>query len=363
MAKKLIVFCDGTWNTPDETGPNGKSCPTNVSKLFRSTCATDSSGNPQVVHYVQGVGTHPDDKIRGGVFGMGISKNIIDGYQFICSNYQPGDEIVLFGFSRGAYTARSLAGLIYNMGILKREYFDQIKNAYKRYRDHTDDWHPSRTKDNLATAFRAKYTHGDEKIHFLGVWDTVGALGAPYGLIIGFLINLIFKSRFHDIKLTPIIQNGYHALARHEKRWPFRPSLWKLHKDQNPKKFEEKWFDGVHSDVGGGYVNSGLSDSALEWMAAKAAKHGMMINLASLIPPVVPKAIPPHDSQKSYYRVPTCLMVKWPAMLFVDWPGKVFKNWPNCFYAALNRYNIIAEPDIGAKIARIDPRKGDYQRR
>lgn len=362
MAKKLIVFCDGTWNKPDETDPSGKPCPTNVSKLFRATCATDLSGNPQVVHYVQGVGTHPDDKIRGGAFGKGISKNIIDGYQFICSNYTPGDEIFLFGFSRGAYTARSLAGLIYNMGILKREHFNQMTKAYSGYQDRSDDWHPSRTKNNQAKKFRDDYSYGKEEIRFLGVWDTVGALGAPYGLILGFLFNLLFKCRFHDTELTPIIKSGYHALAKDEKRWPFRPSLWNLSSAHNPANFEQKWFDGVHSDVGGGYANSGLADFALVWMAQMAAKHGMKIDLTTLNPPVVPTRHPPHDSQAGYYRWATRLIVKWPAMIFVDWPGKIFKRWPTCFYDALNRYKIIAEPDIGQKIARIDPRNGSYHR-
>ena len=118
--KILIVFFDGTWNTPDEKDENKQSCPTNVSKLFRATCPTNKNGTPQIIHYVQGVGSHSNDKIRGGAFGWGISKNIIDGYEFICSNYVPGDKVFLFGFSRGAYTARSLAGLIYNMGHIKK---------------------------------------------------------------------------------------------------------------------------------------------------------------------------------------------------------------------------------------------------
>jgi uncharacterized protein (DUF2235 family) len=175
--KKLIVFCDGTWNKPYEADDNGKSCPTNVSKLFRATCPTDKDGDQQITHYIQGIGTRKDEKIRGGGFGMGISNNIIDGYQFICSNYVPDDDIFLFGFSRGAYTARSLAGLIYNMCILKRQYFNQISKAYEKYCDRSDDWHPSREKNNAVKKFRDDCTHGDEKIHFLGVWDTVGALG------------------------------------------------------------------------------------------------------------------------------------------------------------------------------------------
>ncbi|MGR8930562.1 MAG: DUF2235 domain-containing protein [Gammaproteobacteria bacterium] len=369
MAKKLIVFCDGTWNTPDEKDKAGKACPTNVSKLFRATCETDYEGNSQITHYVQGVGSHPDDKIRGGVFGMGISKNILDGYQFICSNYFPGDQVYIFGFSRGAYTARSLAGLIYNMGILKREHFDQTVNAYNGYRNRADEWHPTRVasagglKGSKAQQFRKAYSWQNEKIHFLGVWDTVGALGAPYGLILGWLFNRIFKCRFHDTQLTPIIDNGYHAVSKDEKRWPFRPSLWDLSETHDPANFDQRWFDGVHSDIGGGYADAGLSDYTLEWMADKAKSCGMKIDLDVLDPKVSPQKINPHNSQAFYYQWSALLIVKWPAIVFVDLPGKIFKQWPKCFYDALNRYRIIAEPGIGEKIARIDSRSGNYNRK
>jgi uncharacterized protein (DUF2235 family) len=368
--KKLIVFCDGTWNKPDETDHDGKSCPTNVSKLFRATCSADEDGIPQITHYIKGIGIRKDEKLRGGGFGMGISKNIIDSYQFICSNYVPGDQIFLFGFSRGAYTARSLAGLIYNMGILKRQYFNQINKAYEKYRDRSDAWHPSREKDNAAKEFRDAYTHGEERIHFLGVWDTVGALGAPYGMFMGWLIDKIFKCRFHNAKLTPIIENGYHALAKDEKRWPFRPTLWELTDGHDPAHFEQKWFDGVHCDVGGGYPDSELSDVALEWMAEKAIEHGLNVELSTLTPPPVflkdkalenPLEYYMHDSQTPYYRGATNLLVKWPATVFVDWPGKVFKSWPDTYYQALNRYGVIVEPDIAQRIANLDYR-GNYHR-
>lgn len=368
--KTLIVFCDGTWNKPDEADKERKACPTNVSKLFRATCSTDKEGNQQITHYIQGLGTRKDEKLRGGGFGMGISKNIIEGYQFICSNYVPGDHIFLFGFSRGAYTARSLAGLIYNMGILKRQHFNQINKAYEKYRDRSDAWHPNPAKGDKAKKFRDTYTYGGEKIHFLGVWDTVGALGAPYGMFMGWLVDKIFKCRFHDAKLTPIIENGYHALAKDEKRWPFRPTLWELTKAHDPDHFEQKWFDGVHCDVGGGYPDCELSDVALEWMTEKAIEHGLNVELSTLTPPPAflkdealekPLEYYMHDSQKFYYRWTTNLIVKWPATVLVDWPGKIFKSWPDTYYQALNRYGITAEPDIAQRIANIN-RHGDYNR-
>ncbi|MBI3798630.1 MAG: DUF2235 domain-containing protein, partial [Deltaproteobacteria bacterium] len=119
--KKLVVFFDGTWNSADQHTKNGQPCPTSIAKLFEATLPDDGQSNPQIVHYVQGVGTRRLERFSGGGFGYGISDNIKEGYRFLVSNYRQGDEIYLFGFSRGAYTARSLAGLIRNLGILKRE--------------------------------------------------------------------------------------------------------------------------------------------------------------------------------------------------------------------------------------------------
>ena len=113
MPKKLIIFCDGTWNEPTKNG-------TNVLRMLQATEFKDTKGDPQLVHYIAGVGTRKDEKFSGGTFGLGISNNIIDAYSFIVSNYEEGDEIFLFGFSRGAFTARSIAGLIHNLGVLHR---------------------------------------------------------------------------------------------------------------------------------------------------------------------------------------------------------------------------------------------------
>jgi len=257
--------------------------------------------------------------------------------------------------------------MIYNIGILKREHFNLKTTAFKHYRDRSDAWKPN---SKAAIDFRAQYTHNNKlEIHFLGVWDTLGALGAPYGMIMGYLTNLIFHNRYHDTVLTPIIKHGYHAVSKDEKRWPFRPTLFefsdKLEELDIKNNFEEKWFDGVHADVGGGYENAGLSDSALEWMAEKAKACDMNINLELLDPKLNPaEVIPSHNSQALYYRLSAMTLVKWPALLFVEWPGKIpfLKDWPDQFYAWLNDKKIIAEKDIREKIARIDPKTGNYQR-
>ncbi|MCI0735412.1 MAG: DUF2235 domain-containing protein, partial [Beijerinckiaceae bacterium] len=167
MRKKLVIYCDGTWNKPTKYS-------TNVLRMLQATEPKDPNGDPQLVHYIAGVGTTRGQKFKGGAFGYGISENIKNAYSFIICNYEPGDEIFLFGFSRGAFTARSIAGLVRNFGVLKRQHLPCAGLAYDHYRDKADDeWHPngSKTKE-----FRKKYCVDEETtIKFLGVWDTVGA--------------------------------------------------------------------------------------------------------------------------------------------------------------------------------------------
>jgi len=326
--KNIVVFCDGTWNSSDQksTGIPPRNIPTNVAKLFESVCTHDAFENPQIVHYIRGVGTRWDERIRGGGFGYGISDNIKEGYQFICSNYEAGDRIFLFGFSRGAYTARSIAGFIHNLGILKRANFYKLNEAYEYYRDKTDDWKPDSVK---AKNFQRDFGWWPGKdIHFVGVWDTVGALGAPYGIVISWLIDKIFKCSFHDVKLSSSIKNAYHAVASDELRWPFRPSLWELsasHEKIAPDgslSFEQCRFAGVHSDVGGGYPETGLSDIALEWMADKAQKRGLCLDLTYIDDPQV-KPDPKdkmHNSQTWVYRFATLVFVKIPSILRIPLP-------------------------------------------
>lgn len=322
MPKNIAVFCDGTWNRADQT-TNGRPCPTNVLRLFESTRLEDKKQNPQLVHYIAGIGTRRSERITGGGFGFGISDNIKNGYQFIVSNYDKGDRIFLFGFSRGAYTARSIAGLIHNVGILNRNELHRANEAYRNYKDRSAEWHP----DSAASQdFRRQYTHRDEKIAFLGVWDTVGALGAPYGRVVGWVLGQLFKFGFHDVKLSSTVESAYHALAIDEKRWPFRPTLWELsdsHKAKNtaasPQEpyYEEKWFHGVHSNVGGGYPDTGLSDISLEWMAERAIRHGLNIDLDLIAsPPFRPSpGTEPDVSQTLGYQIMTALLVKLPSLV------------------------------------------------
>lgn len=327
--KKLAVFFDGTWNRADQKSSEGKACPTNITKLFEATLPADEEGNPQIVHYVRGVGTRWSERLRGGGFGYGISNNIKEGYRFLVSNYESGDAVYIFGFSRGAYTARSLAGMIRNVGILKREKLHRLNEAYRHYRDKSPQWHPDA---DASIDFRQEYTWKNEEIHFLGVFDTVGALGAPFGIIIGWIIDKIFRCSFHDTQLSSIVKNAYHCLAVDEKRLPFMPTLMSPNKNHNTSEnYAQEWFPGVHSNVGGGYAKTGLSDLALKWMADHARRHSLNINVENA---TIPSPFQPdvteiqEESQTVMYRIATILFVKLPSCIgFV--PQKYKTALPN----------------------------------
>ncbi|MBI3799841.1 MAG: DUF2235 domain-containing protein, partial [Deltaproteobacteria bacterium] len=184
----------------------------------------------------------------------------------------------------------------------------------RRYKDKTNDWHPKGPK---ALAFRQQNTWGNETIRFLGVFDTVGALGAPFGIVLSWIVDKIFGCSFHDTQLSSIIQSAYHALAIDERRLPFCPTFMQPNTRHDSSNFEEKWFPGVHSDVGGGYSSTGLSDLVLDWMAKQATHHGLNLNLQRITnPPFEPNVKePPHNSQTVWYQLPSVLLVKLPGCI------------------------------------------------
>lgn len=271
MPKKLIVCADGTWNKV-EKAQSGKHLSTNVAKLAAALLPIDIHGTAQLLCYLEGVGTHRGEWIRGGMFGLGISHNIRSAYEFLVRSYEPGDEIWIFGFSRGAFTARSLAGMIRNAGLLKRAYIGQVDDAMALYRDRYDDTAPDAPR---ARIFRNTYSY-EPDIKFIGVWDTVGALGVP-GVHLWLARLLRIDWQFHDTALSRSVQNAYHALAIHEKRSDFEPTLWQKQDKEETKDqvLEQVWFSGVHSDVGGGYLEEQLSDLAILWMIEKAKSCGL----------------------------------------------------------------------------------------
>jgi len=162
--KNIIICSDGTWQSPESDTS------THVLRLAEGIAPEDAAGNKQVVFYDWGVGSE-GDKFSGGITGKGIDKNIQDCYRFVVHNYEPGDALYLFGFSRGAYTVRSLAGLIRNCGILRREHAEKVGHAYALYRNRGPASAPGRQK---AETFRRNYAVADvSRIHFIGVFDTV----------------------------------------------------------------------------------------------------------------------------------------------------------------------------------------------
>jgi uncharacterized protein (DUF2235 family) len=211
--------------------------------------------------YLEGVGTHPEERIGGGAFGVGLSRNILQAYQFLVDSYESGDSVHLFGFSRGAYTVRSLAGLIGNSGLLRRNAKASVGDAFALYRDRAKSSSPNSVR---ARVFRQMHSH-EIDIQFIGVWDTVGTMGVPL-LSYKLWQALGYSWEFHDVNLGPHIRHAFQALAIHEQRSKFRPAVWEKPTARTDQTLQQVWFSGAHADVGGGYRDSGLSDLSLAWM-------------------------------------------------------------------------------------------------
>ncbi len=278
QVKNIILCSDGTGNR------RGKGQGTNVWRLFNAVDLNshkDADNNPrQITYYDDGVGN--DDgklfKIFGGAFGYGLSRNIRDLYQFLASNYSPGDRIFLFGFSRGAFTVRSLAGMITRCGIVKSENYASA-NAFSKAVEEAFILYKAARKDEAAKKFKAENSYGNEKITCIGVWDTVDAIGVPFDNLRGW-INKFANNSFHGYDLSPNIEYGYHALAIDDQRKTFCPVMWdeKLSiKNGRPKDtIEQVWFAGAHSNVGGGYPKQGMAQVTLDWMMRRVAQHGLI---------------------------------------------------------------------------------------
>jgi uncharacterized protein (DUF2235 family) len=271
--KRIITCSDGTWDKPDQKN-KGVVSPSNVWKLKTLIAPKDHNGTEQVLLYEEGVGIDWNDKISGGLFGMGINRNIIQAYQFIANHYDPGDEICLFGFSRGAYTARSVAGFIRNSGLLRKEYLDaKLEEAFLFYKRRDDKSKPNSVE---ALEFKKKYCYEHMRIKIIGVWDTVGELGIPLEMF-DEINRDVLDCRFHDVELSSYVDYAFHAVAIDEHRKPFTPALWiqqQKGKDEG-QIMEQMWFSGVHGDVGGGYKEHELSDCALQWIIDKAKGVGL----------------------------------------------------------------------------------------
>jgi uncharacterized protein (DUF2235 family) len=297
MPKNIIICSDGTGNTAI------KDRGTNVFKMFE---AIDLNGHrinpyldPQVAFYDDGVGTETflPLKLLGGAFGFGLAKNVRNLYMDLVRVYDPGDadtpadRIYLFGFSRGAFTVRTLAGLIAKCGVLDRDKLpttddlhSAVRKAYSTYRRSYRTWLGSvlnkilvasrlrrRDDDAMAEFKQAHSLPGDVRIHFIGVWDTVDAVGGPFHT--SDVINAVFhRFKFPDRILSDKIDQAVHAVSIDEARAAFGPVLWEA-----KPNVEQVWFAGVHSNVGGGYPKQGMSLVALDWMMQKAQQNGLRI--------------------------------------------------------------------------------------
>lgn len=277
---------------------NGVPCPTNVVKLALQVASAD--GNiAQLVYYDQGVGTgNTLDRLTGGAFGRGLDDNLHAAYLFLMLNYEVGDEIYLFGFSRGAFTVRSLAGMIRKCGILSRRSANHYGAVKSLYRD------PHNPDDEGPARFRREHSVARDQripIRMIGVWDTVGALGIPMR---GLRSLTARQYRFHDVELSGTVERAYQALAIDERRGPFEAARW-AYKPKPAQVVEQTWFCGVHSDIGGGYPESGLSDIALEWMCDKARESGLRLepDAANAFEPTPDYRGQLHNSKKGLYRL------------------------------------------------------------
>lgn len=325
---KNIVFCaDGTWNNPNEDeNADHTPDPTNVYKLFMALdgvispdsllqadeqekeLATEGETH-QIAKYLHGVGDsrNPIFKLMGGAFGSGLISRIVRGYTFLSRNYAPGANIIIVGFSRGAYTARALAGLIVSQGLLAPHLTKEKELAYRsgaeawyRYRRSTESRphllaHIAEIAADLpAFLSQSSLKETDlipiDRIAAVAVWDTVGAMGVP-----------IYKSKdkrvdafqLADSKLSEKVTHGFHAIALDEQRNDFTPTFW-----DPAANVTQRLFPGAHCDVGGGYPmtnqESGLSDGALQWMIERLKGIGVRFSLISPYPITPHSAGPAH---------------------------------------------------------------------
>jgi hypothetical protein len=296
--KRLVVCLDGTWNSVDSGAGE-----TNVARMARAVSASSlDQGTAQLTLYLRGVGSTGSvvSRFVGGVTGDGVDENIRSAYMFIAQNYVPGDQIFVFGFSRGAFTARSLCGFIGSVGILKRWSLNKVAEAWGYYRRGGN-----RTSQEFCERTPGAACHGTVRVDFLGVWDTVGALGVPTGLG-----ELAPEYQFHDTSPSACVLRARHALAIDEHRDEFVPTFWT---GDNPRDLDiqQVWFAGAHADIGGGYGPDGLADIPLRWMAEEASRPiagadgterpGLVLDWDNVLPPRGDPLAAQHESRQGVF--------------------------------------------------------------
>ncbi|MCK0167305.1 DUF2235 domain-containing protein [Jannaschia sp. S6380] len=296
--KRIVILCDGTWNAAEAPHP------TNVVRLGQALAARGDDDVEQVPIYIEGVGTgrrgvtwlaRQSDRWLGGAMGFGLMANVVEAYRHLIFLYEPGDEVMIFGFSRGAFTARSLAGFIRFTGLLERAKLGRLPEAVRRYserRIETPERRQSRNAEWRAVHSRWIMTDPNDapvyeemgadeaipfEIAFLGIWDTVGALGIPGHFTTAPILNR--RHAFHDTDLSPMVRAARHAVAIDERRKSFRPTLWsnlaELNAGREGRPYRQEWFAGDHGAVGGGGEITALSAITLGWLMEGAGDEGL----------------------------------------------------------------------------------------
>jgi uncharacterized protein (DUF2235 family) len=374
MSKNIIFCADGTWNGPGEPDHDNKTAPaTNVFKLFLNLDGADTPGTSllaneqerslssatgtlqQVAKYLNGVGDSDNFLVKalGGTIGAGLITRIVRGYTFVSRNYVAGDKIFLLGFSRGAYTARALAGLIAARGLLDSTKLD-LTDKEGAYRLGAAVWYDYRRTalqantnwlDHLEEtildlpSFLLRPPRKDQlvsaPIETVAVWDTVGSLGIPDFNAQMVRIDVF---QFADTKLSAVVQHGVHAIAVDEERGDFTPTLW----DNDPRVIQVI-YPGAHADVGGGYTidnnESGLSDCTLRWMTGELAKLGVQFSSSPTFPPVPD---PKGTAHRPWARPPWDLL------------PRVSRNFPpglmmaQCVLDRIGGGRVVADPGVPA---------------
>ncbi|CAG9953268.1 unnamed protein product [Clonostachys rosea f. rosea IK726] len=295
IKKRLIVCCDGTFGAIDKGNDQYASNVARLSRVISRVGVSDTNNKrekiPQIVYYQSGVGTGAVGKVNKGyqgAVGGGLAENVCEAYNFLANNWGPEDEIFIFGFSRGAYTARSLAGFICEVGLLTPLHLDNFYDVYLAYKIRGKEafsktkWAqdklepgelgtlpPQQGRDPYPYGSRFDYlktiSHMHVPIKVVGVWDTVGSINATT-----WFVQAGDDTSFHSTKLHPRIENAFHALAIDETRGNFPPTLWYKDSTCPNVNLKQVWFPGYHSDVGGHSASNidtnSVDEIAFSWM-------------------------------------------------------------------------------------------------
>lgn len=283
--KRLVVCCDGTWQRL------ASPFPTNVERIAQAIKSEASNGVAQLIYYHEGIGTWDKiDKMLGGAFGIGIDQHIQLAYLFLALNYDPGDEVYFFGFSRGAYTVRSLAGMLNRCGLVTEQNIRRIPDAYRLYRYPKDLTDKQRSE---ISEFRAERAQSCE-IRLLSCFDTVGALGVPNQipwLPVDKLLNE--RLRFHDTTISSIVRHALHACAIDERRKPFNVTPMMRNWSLSEQSVDQMWFVGDHGSIGGGDPEKlELSNITLQWTLTRIKELGLGLELGFSAQPEIGKTDP-----------------------------------------------------------------------